>query len=217
MASHIDRVAAALAGALLALAGAPAGAQDAARGEQLYGLCSQCHGERGEGNPDFLAPAIAGLERWYVQAQLEKFRSGLRGGHPDDVGGLRMRPMSLWLGRPEDLQAVAGYVAGLAPADPQPTVQGDPGRGAQHYTLCVACHLPDGKGNEALSAPSLVHTSDWYLVTQLHNYKAGIRGSRPDDATGALMRPMAMTLADEQAMKDVVAYIMTLRQPGQGG
>ena len=30
------------------------------------------------------------------------------------------------------------------------------------------------------------------------------------------MRPMAMTLADEQAMKDVIAYIMTLadgRQP----
>ena len=30
------------------------------------------------------------------------------------------------------------------------------------------------------------------------------------DKTGALMRPMANTLADDQAMIDVIAYIMTL-------
>jgi cytochrome c553 len=219
MASHTDRAVAALAGALaalVALAGAPAAADDAAaRGEELYALCAQCHGERGDGNPAALAPAIAGLDRWYVEAQLEKFRSGVRGAHPEDVGGLRMRPMSMWLEGPEDVKAVAGHVAGLPPADPAPTLSGDPARGAQTYTLCVACHLPDGKGSEPLNAPSLVHASDWYLVKQLHNYKAGVRGARPDDATGALMRPMAMTLADDQAIQDVVAYIMTLRQQGQ--
>jgi cytochrome c553 len=214
----MDRAVAALAAALLALGtAAAAGAEDVARGEELYALCAQCHGERGEGNAAFLAPAIAGLDRWYVEAQLEKFRSGLRGGHPDDVGGLRMRPMSRWLAGPEAVKDVAAYVASLPPADPAPTLAGDPARGAQTYTLCVACHLPGGTGSEPLNAPPLVHASDWYLVRQLQNYKAGIRGARPEDATGALMRPMAMTLADEQAIQDVVAYIMTLREQGGQG
>jgi hypothetical protein len=48
------------------------------------------------------------------------------------------------------------------------------------------------------------------MLTQLSNFKAGIRGAVPEDASGATMRPMAMTLADEQAMKDVIAYILTL-------
>jgi len=33
-------------------------------------------------------------------------------------------------------------------------------------------------------------------------------------AAGAQMRPMAATLADEQAMRDVVSYINTLAQDG---
>ena len=32
----------------------------------------------------------------------------------------------------------------------------------------------------------------------------------PGDVTGALMRPMSMTLPDEQSIKDVIAYITTL-------
>ena len=34
--------------------------------------------------------------------------------------------------------------------------------------------------------------------------------AKPGDASGALMRPMSMTLPDEQAMHDVIAYIKTL-------
>ena len=55
-------------------------------------------------------------------------------------------------------------------------------------------------------------TSDWYLVKQLHKYKTGVRGRNPGDVAGARMWPISLTLADEQAMKDVVAYIMTLRE-----
>ena len=58
---------------------------DLARGEALFDLCAQCHGADGGGNKMFLAPAIAGLEQWYVEMQLEKFRNGQRGRHFDDV------------------------------------------------------------------------------------------------------------------------------------
>ena len=69
------------------LAASPATAQDLSGAEQ-FELCAQCHGAAGEGNPVVLAPAIAGLQSWYVTAQLTKFRSGLRGTHPEDVAGL---------------------------------------------------------------------------------------------------------------------------------
>ena len=70
--------------------------------------------------------------------------------------------------------------------------------------------LASAEMNEALFAPSLVHTSDWYLFSSLERYKKGVRGSNPLDQTGIMMRPMAMTLADEQAIKDVVAYVTQL-------
>jgi cytochrome c553 len=107
--------------ATLPLAGASA---DDARGEALFTLCAQCHGAAGGGNPAALAPAIAGLDQWYVEAQLAKFRSGVRGMHPQDTGGLRMYPMSLWLASDADAAAVAGYVAGLPAARPEPRQPG---------------------------------------------------------------------------------------------
>jgi cytochrome c oxidase subunit 2 len=50
------------------------------------------------------------------------------------------------------------------------------------------------------------------VVRQLQNFKAGIRGTHPEDINGQTMRPMSMTLADEKAMKDVAAYIIRLRK-----
>ncbi len=196
----------------LGLVAAPvATAEDAARGRELFQLCAQCHGTAGEGTRLYLAPAIAGQARWYVQRQLEKFRSGVRGTHPDDVGGLRMHPMSLSLRRDEDLADVAAYVASLARVHPQPQIgDGDPDRGKAMGALCVTCHGADASGNEQLGGPSL-HGSDWYMLTQLHNFKARIRGGDPRDVRGAQMYPMANVLVDEQAMKDVIAYIRTLQ------
>jgi cytochrome c oxidase subunit 2 len=198
--------------AALGLGFAPAaGAQDVANGERLYQLCTQCHGAAGEGNAAALAPSIAGLPAWYVENQLRGFREGYRGLHFDDVSGMRMRPMALSLADDTELRDVAAYVASLPVYDPPATLAGgDAGRGQTLYAPCIACHGPDGKGNPALNAPPLVGVSDWYALTQLNHFKAGIRGANPKDAFGQLMRPMSMTLADEQAMRDVIAYVMTL-------
>jgi cytochrome c553 len=191
---------------------AAASAEENGRGAQLFQLCAQCHGESGEGMQLALAPAIAGLDRWYVEAQVEKFRSGVRGVHPDDLGGLRMYPMSLALKTTEEVKAVAAYVASLPPAHPEPTLEGgDAARGKVLFTPCVACHGPEAAGNEQLGAPPLTRASDWYLLTQLRNFQAGVRGGDPvANESAGRMRPMAILLTDEQAMKDVLAHIMTL-------
>lgn len=195
-----------------ALAASPAAAQNP-RGEALFDLCAQCHGTAAEGNRTFLAPSIAGLPEWYVLAQLNKFRSGARGTHFDDLSGMRMRPMSLTLRSEDDVLAVASYVSAMPPVDPTPEVTGgDPAKGQVSYALCVSCHGAQGEGLEALNGPPLAHTSDWYLVSQLEKFKAGVRGSDPRDPIAIMMRPMALTLPDEQAIKDVVAYITTLAE-----
>lgn len=201
-----------LAGLALAVAllGAPASAED--RGEQLFSLCSQCHMENGHGNESFGAPSIAGLPAWYVTAQLEKFQSGARGGNPDDHTGLRMRPMSRWLKSEADNEAVAATIASLPPIRDVDTIGGDAAKGAASYAVCGSCHGAEGQGSEPQQAPPLVGQSDWYLLSTMQKFRAGIRGTNPADAAGQMMRPMSMILPDEQAVRDVIAYIMTLQQ-----
>jgi len=180
-------------------------------GRELYASCVSCHGAAGEGNASIAAPPIAGLPAWYVEAQLVKFRTGVRGAHPDDIEGLRMRPMSRQLKDEGEVKRVAEYVASMPAVKPAKSLEGgDATAGAAAYATCLACHGPNGAGNEALKAPPIAGQADWYLLAQLKKFKAGIRGANPKDVTGAQMRPMAMTLADEQAMKNVVAHVSTL-------
>lgn len=182
-----------------------------ARGEALYATCAPCHGEVGGGSQKLGAPAIAGLPRWYVQAQLEKFQAAERGGNAFDTTGIRMKSMSWSLDLPGDLESVAEYISTMAPARPAPVLAGgDVQAGQAAYQVCAACHGPDGKGNEAVHAPPLVGQSDWYLLSQLHKFKAGWRGANPADTWGATMRPNALML-DDAAMANVVAYIQTLQ------
>jgi cytochrome c oxidase subunit 2 len=179
--------------------------------EELYDGCAPCHGEAGEGNQDLGAPAIAGLERWYVKAQLRKFKKSQRGWHIDDMPGKRMLPMAMAMDTDEKVDIVAAYVASFPPTNPAATLEGgNPKTGKIYFATCVQCHGADAKGNIDEFGPPLAGASDWYLLTQLQSFKAGVRGTHADDVTGAKMRPFSMTLPTEQAMKDVIAYIGTL-------
>ena len=191
---------------------------DLANGEALFKTCSPCHGDSGRGltidDRDgliHLAPAIAGLPAWYVGSQLLKFQTGVRGAHPDDLEGLRMRPMSRALTGEEQRANVAAYVASLPVAALPSTVDGDPVKGKTLYTPCIACHGPEGQGNQALNGPPLTHMSDWYIVSSMEKFKTGQRGGDASkDPFAALMRPMAMTLTTDADVRDVAAYLRTL-------
>lgn len=181
-----------------------------AKGRARFANCTPCHGDAGGGKPELGAPAIAGMPAWYVEDQLTKFRGGLRGAHPDDMPGMRMRPMSITL--PDaDVKLVAVHVASL-PA--QPTMHGleggDASRGQVQFALCSACHMADGSGLEALKAPPIAGQADWYVYEQLRKFKGGSRGSHPDDVSGGQMRAISLAIPDEQAMKDLAAYTASL-------
>jgi len=196
----------------LGLLVAEASAQDVARGRQVYHLCATCHGAAGEGNQARHAPVIAGLPQWYLEAQLVKFKQGYRAYRAEDTAGLQMRPMARSLVTDADLKAVSAYVAALKPVRPAPTLEGDAEQGKGAYAVCLACHGDRGQGNQGLGAPPLTHQADWYLAAQIGKFRQGLRGTHPKDTTGATMRPMSMTLADDHAIANVVAHIRTLGQ-----
>ena len=180
------------------------------RGEELFETCVPCHGAQGVGSPDIDAPAIAGLPQWYIEAQLEGFQAGWRGNHHTDIPGLRMRPMAMSLNRPGDIESVSEFVASLTAVYPESTLDGNAGAGAQQYEVCVACHGVNGLGDELLHAPPIVQMHDWYLLSQLEHFKSGARGAHPEDIWGTTMRVNTLAMT-EQAMRDVIAYVQTLR------
>lgn len=189
----------------------PDGAHPTISGKEMFRACTACHGDHGQGNPAIQAPAIAGLPDWYVESQITKFRTGVRGAHPDDYEGLRMRPMSRQMMNPDEIKAVVRYVASLPPVKNERLIKdGDPSAGQASYATCVACHGDKGQGNVTTKGPPLVNTPDWYMLSQLKKFKAGVRGANPADTTGNTMRSMSAIMIDEQMMKNVVAYVSTM-------
>jgi cytochrome c oxidase subunit 2 len=91
--------------------------------------------------------------------------------------------------------------------------EGNAEKGKPLFNVCLACHGANGEGNPALNAPANGGQDEWYVVRQLNNFRAGVRGAHEGDIFGAQMRPMALTLADEQAVSDVAAYIATFTAP----
>ena len=120
-----------------------------------------------------------------------------------------MRDMATQLSD-DSIADIVEWVAAWKFVAAEATIEGNANAGRQLYTSCATCHGNDGEGNAALGAPALAGQNDWYLVTQLENFKAGYRGNLPDDSYGQQMRPMAQTLVDEQGILDVVSYINTL-------
>lgn len=185
-------------------------AADPTAGEQRYQACVSCHGAQGQGNPDLNAPKLAGMGFWYIERQLNNFKSGARGAHPNDQYGAQMVPFAGMLDR-GGMRDVAAYIDTLpSDQDVDQTVSGDINRGKKLYSTCAKCHGREAEGRRMLNAPRLAGANDWYLARQLENFREGVRGRHPDDMYGNQMVDMTQFLVDERAVYDVVAYINTL-------
>jgi cytochrome c553 len=171
--------------------------------------CTTCHGVEGIGNIAIEAPRLAGMEAWYLKRQLENFRAGIRGTHGEDVQGIAMRPMAAKLSD-ESIADIVDWVGDWEYVPAEATVEGNVRQGRTAFQACTACHGANAQGNEALGAPALAGQNDWYLLTQLRNFRAGFRGSHQEDTFGSQMVTMSKTLTDDQAVIDVVSYINTL-------
>ena len=178
-------------------------AGDVAAGQASYAVCSACHGAQGEGNPQLNAPKLAGQAGWYLARQLQDFKLGLR---DKEEFGKQMDAFAAMLDETATRNVIA-YIASLPDAHPPATVSGNMAKGKEHYETCAYCHGSGGQGVWSTNAPRLAQMSDWYLKRQLENFQQGMRGSHPQDFSGAQMAAMAKTLPDEQAINDVIKHI----------
>jgi cytochrome c553 len=181
-----------------------------ATADNAFDYCLLCHGANANGNYGIRAPKLSGMEPWYLARQLENFASGVRGSLADDAPGHEMRTVGWRVKQEGAIEAAVQFIASLESRRPATTVTGNVAHGKDLYAACAACHGERGEGNAQLQAPALAARSDWYLITQLQNFRRGLRGSDPRDTHGAQMRAIIGSLPDDAAIQDVVAYINTL-------
>ena len=89
---------------------------DASRGEDYYvNICSACHSGNGQGNDALGAPALSGLDDWYLQSSYQSYLNGTRGNHPDDFYGAQMVRLAPALTKGDDIDDVIAFIASLPP------------------------------------------------------------------------------------------------------
>ena len=89
---------------------------DASRGEDYYvNICSACHSGNGQGNDALGAPALAGLNDWYLKSSYQSYLEGSRGTHPEDLYGAQMARLAPALAKGDDIDDVIAFIATLPP------------------------------------------------------------------------------------------------------
>ena len=89
---------------------------DANRGEDYYvNICSACHSGNGQGNHALGAPALAGLNDWYLKSSYQSYLDGVRGAHPEDFYGAQMARLAPALAKSDDIDDVIAFITTLPP------------------------------------------------------------------------------------------------------
>lgn len=205
----------AIVSALSATLAAPALAADAA--QTAATVCAACHGPDGNSfNGDW--PKLAGQHASYTAAQLAAFRCAGT-GEPKGCVARTSGNSALMAGQANnlsdaDIAALAAYYAkqkikpGVASA--ALAAKGEKlyrgGNAASAVPACIACHGPDGRGNDAARFPAIGGQHAQYVETQLKAYRDGTR--RGDQ--NQMMRNLAANLTDDE-IKAVASYVQGLR------
>lgn len=134
--------------------------------------CSVCHGADGKGSVGF--PNLTDSD-WLWGGSDEQITATLMNG--------RLAAMPPWLDvlGEQGVQEAAEYVLQISGAE---GVNEELAKAGQtHYqTLCLACHGPEGKGNQLMGAPNLtddvwLYGGDRDLIR--HNLRYGLNGRMP--------------------------------------
>ncbi len=162
-------------------------AEQLARDPQAMGIgqrlflnnCSQCHGSDARGSKGF--PNLtdhdwlgAGTPEYIVQT-ITQGRTGM------------MPPMAAAVGSADDVRNVANYVLSLS-GSAHNNLAAELGK--SKFTVCAACHRPEGKGNPAIGAPNLtdkIWLHGWgeqAIVNMVNNGKTNVM-----PAQGRLLTP----------------------------
>lgn len=167
-------------------------------------LCTGCHTEDGNSvTPEF--PKLAGLDAIYIAKQIKDFKKDKR---VSEIIG----PMANQI--PDaDIGFLAGYFSkqkrttGVV-TDSKLAAQGqqifDDGIVSNAVPACSGCHGEKGEGTDKF--PRLAGQHTVYLITQMNNFKNGLR----NNDSRKVMRAITSRMTD-QDMKAVAEYITSLK------
>lgn len=86
---------------------------DRVTGQGLYVICAACHGVRADGNAEFSAPSLRGLQGWYILSQLQKFKSGVHGNDKKNQPAQQMKAIMELLSYETAFEDVVAYITSL--------------------------------------------------------------------------------------------------------
>lgn len=187
-----------------ALGTAQAATGDAAAGHAKSAVCAACHSADGNSVvPTF--PRLAGQGDAYIVKQLMDFKSGAR-VNPT------MSPMAKPLSD-QDVLNLAAYFssqkAGVDAADAKKAALGEKiyrgGDKERKVAACMACHGPDGAGNEPARFPKIGGQHAAYVEAQLKAFRDGSRSNDPNK----MMRDIAGNMTDAE-IASVADYVSGL-------
>jgi cytochrome c oxidase subunit 2 len=84
------------------------------KGKNLFdSTCSACHGSNGAGVESTKAPRLQNMSDWYLVAQLNNFRTGVRGTHSKDLYGQQMSSVASFLTQEQTINDLVAYIGTL--------------------------------------------------------------------------------------------------------
>ena len=136
-------------------------------GQRLFlNYCATCHGSDAGGARGF--PSLRDGD-WLYGGTPEQIKTSILDGRQ----GV-MPPMGAALGD-EGIEQVANYVLSLSGREVDSNLA-SAGK-AKFETMCAACHMADGTGNQAIGAPNLTDNT-WLYGRSLSSIKKTIRDGR---------------------------------------
>lgn len=179
---------------------------DLVHGRELFSICSECHGHRGEGNASGWPPQIAGQHRTVIAKELVDYRAGVRWYDPmERIAGRHV------LHSVQDIADVAAYAASLPPSadtTPGPVPSAERATGI-YRARCEWCHGAQGEGSEERLVPRVAGQQYEYLLRQLQD----TIGARRPNMQAQHRRLLEGRSVEE--LQDLAAYMSRLgRIPG---
>lgn len=177
--------------------------------------CSTCHGSQLQGNVALQAPALAGMEPWYLDEQLRAYNQLQRGtaGFDRDPAGKEMQSVAREIVTPAQRAAALRHVASYSPTRPvRWLAAGNANNGAKLWDQhCASCHGAQAQGRAELHAPSLLSLNDWYLAATWAKYREGLRGAAVTGNAWALgMAEISRAMPTDFPIQDVIAHLYNL-------
>ena len=164
-----------------------------ATGQRLYAnSCAMCHGSDARGARGF--PNLTDDDWLYggsFETVMQSIANGRVGAMPVMVGGL-------------DDDAISDLVVFVQSMSGQKADEAMAANGKKTFDmLCVACHGPDGSGNQALGAPRL-NDNIWLYGGEPETIRTTVTGGRNGNM------PAHKDLLSEDRRRLIAAYVLSL-------